>query len=103
MNVLDPDLVVHIDAAATRPGAPTKIHGAEAWAKGAIAFSVAFAHLARSTTAALIDGKIGAISAPGGHLVRALNLVIKDGRIAEIEIIGDPARLGELDLSIFSD
>jgi RNA polymerase sigma factor (sigma-70 family) len=103
MNVLDPDLVVHIDAAAARPGAPTEIHGAEAWAKGAVAFSAAFAHLARSTTPAIIDGKIGAISAPGGHLVRALNLVIKDGKVAEIEIIGDPARLRDLDLSILTD
>jgi RNA polymerase sigma-70 factor (ECF subfamily) len=37
--VLDPEIVVRIDEAAARPGAPREIHGAENWAKGAIAFS----------------------------------------------------------------
>jgi RNA polymerase sigma factor (sigma-70 family) len=103
MSVLDPDLVVHLDPAAVRSGAPREVHGAEAWAKGAVAFAAAFADLARSTTPALINGKIGAISAPGGRLLRALNLVIKDGKVVEIEIIADPAHLRGLDLSILSD
>jgi hypothetical protein len=103
MNVLDPGLVVHLDPAAARPGAPTEIHGAQAWAKGAVAFSQAFADLVRSTTPALIHGKLGAISAPGGRLLRALNLVIRDGKIAEIEIIADPVCLRDLDLSILTD
>jgi len=33
-------------------------------------------------------------------LVRALTFKIANGKITEIEVIGDPARLGELDLSI---
>jgi RNA polymerase sigma factor (sigma-70 family) len=37
--VLDPEIVVRIDEAAARPGAPREIHGAENWAKGAIVFS----------------------------------------------------------------
>ena len=100
MNVLDPDLVVHIDPAAARPGAPTEIHGAEAWAKGAVVFAQAFADLARSTTPALIDGNLGLISAPGGRLLRALNLRIKNGKVTGIEIIADPTRLDHLALSV---
>jgi len=42
-------------------------------------------------------------SAPGGHLFRALTLKIKDGKIAEIEIIADPARLRDLDLAALTD
>ena len=103
MNVLDPDLVVHLDATAARPGAPREVHGAETWAKGAVVFAQAFGNLARATTPSLIDGKLGLISAPGGRLSRALNLVIKNGRVAEIEIIADPARLGELNLAILRD
>jgi RNA polymerase sigma-70 factor (ECF subfamily) len=38
--------------------------------------------------------------APKGRLFRALRLTIANGKIAEIEIIGDQARLAELDLSI---
>jgi len=32
--------------------------------------------------------------------VRALTFKIANGKITEMEVIGDPARLGELDLSI---
>jgi hypothetical protein len=32
--------------------------------------------------------------------VRALRFTIANGKITEIEVIADPARLGELDLSI---
>ena len=38
--------------------------------------------------------------APQGRLVRALRFTIANGRISEIEVIGNPARLGELDVSI---
>jgi hypothetical protein len=37
---------------------------------------------------------------PQGRLVRALRFTIANGNITEIEVIRDPARLGELDVSI---
>ena len=95
LAVLDPDLVVRADAAVTR-GAPSEIRGAAAWAKGAVAYG----HMVQLTRPALVDGAIGVVVAPRGKLVRALRFTIADGRITEIEIIGDPARLGELDLAI---
>ena len=103
LKVLDPDVVVHIDEAAASPGAPRVIHGAQNWARGAVAFAAAFAHVTRFTASALIDGKIGVIAAPDGHLLRALSMKIKDGRITEIEIIGDRAHLEKLDLAVLSD
>ena len=93
LAVLDPDLVVRADMAA---GAPTEIRGAAAWAKGAVAYG----HLARLTRPALVDGAIGVVVAPEGRLVRALRFTIVDDKISEIEVIGNPARLGELDVSI---
>ena len=93
LAVLDPDLVVRVDMAA---GATTEIRGAAVWAKGAVAYG----HLARLTTPALVDGAIGAVVAPRGRLVRALRFTIANGKITEIEIIGNPARLGELDVSV---
>ena len=93
LAVLDPDLVVRADMAA---GAPTEIRGAAVWAKGAVAYG----HMARLTQPALVDGAIGVVVAPGGRLSRALTLKIANGKITEIEVIGDPARLGELDVSI---
>jgi hypothetical protein len=38
--------------------------------------------------------------APQGRLVRALRFIIANGKITEIEVIGNPARLGELDVSV---
>ena len=93
LAVLDPDLVVRADMAA---GAPTEIRGAAAWAKGAVAYG----HLAQLTRPALVNGAIGVVVAPHGRLVRALRFTIANGKIAGIEVIGNPARLGELDVSI---
>jgi RNA polymerase sigma factor (sigma-70 family) len=91
--VLDPDLVVRADM----PGAPaSEIHGAAAWAKGAISYG----HLVQLTQFALVSGAIGVVVAPKGRLVRALQFTIANGKIGEIDVIGNPARLGELDVSI---
>jgi hypothetical protein len=54
----------------------------------------------RLTQFALVDGAIGVVVAPQGRLVRALRFSIADGKIAEIEVIGNPARLGELEVSM---
>jgi RNA polymerase sigma factor (sigma-70 family) len=95
LAVLDPDLVVRADMPVPR-GAPSEIRGAAVWAKGAIAYG----HLAQLTRPALVDGTIGVVVAPRGRLVRALRFTIANGKITEIEVIGNPERLGELDVSI---
>ena len=92
LAVLDPDLVVRADM----PGAPAEIRGAAVWAKGAVAYG----HMARLTQPALVNGAIGVVVAPRGRLVRALRFTIGNGKITAIEVIGNPARLGELDVSI---
>lgn len=97
--VLDPDVVVHIDEAAGRPGAPREIHGAEAWAGGAITFAA----MAKLVEPALLNGSVGLVWAPQGHLMRALMIVIQDGKIAQVEIIADAARLSQLDLAVLPD
>jgi RNA polymerase sigma factor (sigma-70 family) len=95
LAVLDPDLVVRADMA-VGSGAPTEIRGAAVWAKGAIAYG----HLARLTRPALVNGTIGVVVAPRGRLVRALRFTIANRKITEIEVIGNPARLSELDVSL---
>jgi RNA polymerase sigma-70 factor (ECF subfamily) len=95
LAVLDPDLVVRADMG-IGSGAPTVIRGAAAWAKGAIVYG----HLAQLTRPALVDGAIGVVVAPRGKLVRALRFTIANGKITGIEVIGNPARLGALDVSI---
>jgi hypothetical protein len=46
-----------------------------------------------------VNGAIGVVMAPRGRLVRALRFTIANGKITEIEVIGNPARLGDLDVS----
>ena len=95
LAVLDPDLVVRADMAVPT-GAPTEVRGAAVWAKGAVAYG----HMARLTQPALVDGAIGVVVAPQGRLVRALRFTIANGKITEIEVIGNPARLAGLDVAI---
>ena len=99
MAVLDPDLVVRVDGAAARAGVPQEVHGAQNWAKGA----VAFARFIRPATVCLVDGALGAVLAPGGRLARVLRFTMKDGKIAQIEIFADAGRLELLELAVLPD
>jgi RNA polymerase sigma-70 factor (ECF subfamily) len=94
--VLDPDVQVHIDRVAARPGGPREIRGARNWAKGAIAFS----QMTRFAQAALIDGSVGVVFAPDGKLSRVLRFTIAHGKIVQADIIAEPTRLRDLDLSV---
>jgi len=101
--VLDPDVLVHIDEAGGRPGAPREARGARAWAKGAVAWGKSapgFAQAMRFAQTALIDGEAGIVLAPGGHLQRVLKFRIVDGKIVEAEIIVDSARLAQLEICV---
>ena len=96
MAVLDPDLVVRVDATASRSNTPQELRGARKWASGAVAYS----RLLASATVCLIDGTVGAVWAPNGQLGRALRCTINNGKITQIEIIADPTSLESLELSV---
>ncbi|HEV8428057.1 MAG TPA: sigma-70 family RNA polymerase sigma factor [Pyrinomonadaceae bacterium] len=96
LAVLDPDVIVHLDPGAGRPGTPTEIRGARNWAQGAIAFS----RSARFVEAVLVNGSVGLVLAPHGRLLRALSFKIDGEKIVEVDIIARPDRLNQLDLGI---
>ena len=93
LAVLDPDVVLRGDVAAMR-GAPPEIHGAAAVAERAVRGG------ARAAQPALINGAVGVVVAPGGRLLMVLNFTIAQGKVVEIEAIGDPERLRQLDLAV---
>jgi RNA polymerase sigma factor (sigma-70 family) len=95
--VLDPEVVVRVDEAAARPGAPREIRGARNWAKGAIAFS---RKLAGEIRPMLVNGEVGLVWAPRGRLLRVLRFSIANGKIATVEVIAEPTRLQELELAV---
>lgn len=100
--VLDPDVVVRLDAFAGAPGTATgaarEIHGARMWAQSAVAFS----RMARFVQPALVDGAVGLVFAPRGRLSRALRFEVAEGRISRVEVIADPARIKALNLGVLS-
>lgn len=97
--LLDPDVVVRADATAAVGGAARAVQGAEAWAAQAIAFSRG----ARFAQTALVDGSVGLVVAPRGRLFRVLRFTLKNGKILEVEVVGDPDRLGRLALAVLND
>ena len=97
--VLDPDVVFRADAFSATGGAAREVHGAETWARQALVYSRG----ARHAQAALVDGEVGLILAPRGKLMRALTLKIEDGKITQIEVIGEPQRLREMEFAVLGD
>jgi RNA polymerase sigma factor (sigma-70 family) len=93
MTVLDPDATFSADDAAVRVGAPGEAHGADAVAR--IALGRAF-----GAEPGLIDGSVGLVWAPGGRPKGTFCFVVVGGRIAAINMIIDPDRIRELDISL---
>jgi RNA polymerase sigma factor (sigma-70 family) len=99
LAVLDPEVVLHADGEGV-PGRGARIvHGAERVARQALSSSER-SHLARP---ARINGRPGLIVAPLGRLLVTLGFVVKNGRIAQIEVVTDPKALRTLDLALLED
>jgi RNA polymerase sigma factor (sigma-70 family) len=92
LDLLDPDVTVRADAAATAPGTPTHLRGAHTVARQALAFSRRAGH-ART---GLADGAPAILVTPRGRLVTVMAFTITDGTITAIDIIADPRRLSRL-------
>jgi RNA polymerase sigma factor (sigma-70 family) len=91
LAVLDPDVVLRTDRTAQRLGDVAELRGAEAVAAN-------FKGKAQAARPALVDGALGVVVAPQGHLLLVLNLTFAGDRIAAIEVVADRDRLGALDL-----
>src|SRR5262245_27138814 len=103
LAVLDPDAVIRIDgaariatAAADAAGTVREIRGASTWVKQFVALSRGL----RFVQPALINGSVGLILAPRGKLSRALTFTFANAKVTRVEVIGDPARLRELDIAV---
>lgn len=93
LALLDPDVVLRADVAAVRMGSAPEV-------LGAADVAATFSGRARAAQPALVNGAAGAVWAPGGLPRVVFAFTIAGGKIFQIEMIADPARLSELDLSI---
>jgi RNA polymerase sigma factor (sigma-70 family) len=92
--VLDPDVVLRVDAAAA--GGAAEVRGATAVAGRALTF----ARGAPFARAALVNGTVGFVVAPLGRLRIAFGFTISDDRIIGIDVVSDPQRLRTLELAV---
>jgi RNA polymerase sigma factor (sigma-70 family) len=90
--VLDPDVVLRAESA----GAFTEVRGAAAVGRSALGF----ASLATSAHPVLVNGTVGLVAAPNGRPVSVLGFTVARGRIVELDILADPARLRRLGLAV---
>jgi RNA polymerase sigma-70 factor (ECF subfamily) len=101
LAILDPDVVLHGDAAASPSGKPLTIHGAQRVART----SRSAAPRTGYSGVALIDGVPGIVYAPRGHLTVVLAFRYGmdssgTGTITHIEVLADPAHLASLRLAV---
>jgi RNA polymerase sigma-70 factor (ECF subfamily) len=100
LAMLDPDVVLRADVGgAVRPGASREIRGAQAVVEQALTFS----RFAPSARPALVNGAAGVVVAPGGRPYSVMGFTVRGGKIVEIDILSDPARLGQLNLQAVLD
>jgi RNA polymerase sigma factor (sigma-70 family) len=91
--VLDPDVVLRVDGGVG--GASREVRGASAVARRALRFT-GRAPFARP---ALVNGAAGAVVAAGGRPLAVAGCTVAGGRIVEIDLLTDPVRLRDLNLT----
>ena len=94
LAVLDPDVVLRIDGGAARAGLSREVRGVRAVAEQTLTFS----RLSPFARPALVNGAAGVVVAPRGRPFAVMGFTVKRGRIVEIDVLADPARLRRLDL-----
>jgi RNA polymerase sigma-70 factor (ECF subfamily) len=99
VTVLDPDVVLRADAGAGLQSGSKVVRGARAVAGEALTF----ARFARFAQPALVNGTAGIVTAPGGQPFAVMGFTVSRGKIVEIDILADPARLRHLDLKVLND
>ncbi|HVC33620.1 MAG TPA: sigma-70 family RNA polymerase sigma factor [Chloroflexota bacterium] len=96
LALLDPDVVLRADRAAVHAGASREVRGAAAVAD-------TFSGRARVAQPALVNGAVGAVWVAGGRPRVVFGFTITRGKIVEIGLVADPARLRQIDLAVLND
>jgi RNA polymerase sigma factor (sigma-70 family) len=96
LAVLDPEVVLRADSGGVLAGLSREDRGARAVGGQALAFS----RLSPYTRPALVNGAAGVVVAPGGKPYAVMGFTVVGGKIVEIDILADPARLRRLDLAV---
>jgi RNA polymerase sigma factor (sigma-70 family) len=93
VSVLHPDVVLRGDFGPDAPGFRTE--GASSVAK----LARSYAAPEREARAATVNGAAGAVVFVDGRATAIMGFVVRDGRVAAIDVLADPARIARIDLS----
>jgi RNA polymerase sigma-70 factor (ECF subfamily) len=96
LSLLDPDVVFRTDGGGRGPLARPPVVGAPQVLEVLRAQARTFAPLGRP---AIVNGGPGVIVGPPGKVLAVVGLTVVGGRIREVDIVGDPAKLRRLDLT----
>jgi RNA polymerase sigma factor (sigma-70 family) len=96
LEVLDPDVVFRLDAGGVPPRARPPVEGAEAVAAQILERGTPLAGFARP---AIVNGNVGVVVIPREKPFAVVGFVVADGKIAEIDVIADPAKLRRLSVA----
>jgi RNA polymerase sigma-70 factor (ECF subfamily) len=96
--VLDPDVVLRSDGGRIA-GFSQHVVGAEAVAGQAMMW----ARVDLTRRRALVNGAAGMVMYRDGDPFAVCAVTVKNGRLAELDFLADPDRLGELDLTVLDD
>ena len=97
--VLDPDVVLRRDFGLLAAGLSGEVRGADQVARQALTAS----QLDLLVKPALVNGAVGWVATRGGEPWSVGGITVRGGKIAEIDILGDPERLRRLDLTILDN
>jgi RNA polymerase sigma-70 factor (ECF subfamily) len=95
LEVLDPDVVFRADTGRPRDGEP--IEGADNVARRILTRGAGLAGYARP---AIVNGNAGVVVLPGKKPLAVVAFTVEQGRIAEIDLVANPAKLARLDLDL---
>ncbi len=95
LALLDPDVVLRADRVVVQAGASSEVRGAAAVAK-------TFSGRARAAQPAIVNGAAGLVWAPCGRPRFVFRITMTRGKIIKIDLVADPERLRQLDLTVFN-
>jgi RNA polymerase sigma factor (sigma-70 family) len=99
LAILDPDVVLRADAGAGPFGPSVLVRGAHE----VMAQARRFAGLNRFARPVLVNGGPGFLVVRDGEPLALMAVTVEDGKVTEMNVLADPARLARLDLTELID
>ena len=97
--VLDENAVLRADRGAIPDGVHDEVRGATNIARQALMFS----RLDLDIRRALVNGAAGTVTLRDGELFAVAGFTVRNGKVVEMDILADPERLREVDLTMLED